>query len=368
MPLSDHARWRVVLRAVGTVVAVASAVVSIWLIARGENSKTVQIGVILGLWAALLGSATLLGTRRSTAAAGEGGLRSSDLDRVVEASTMAARVAAREAATSVAREAAQQAAEQTAGPAADVAARTAVAAVQEANAGREVERRRSAEVAHERDEATRREFALSLELMLRREMERVLRDELDGLRQEVAALRQDLTEKVPGQIRLERIETTRLIGSDLEALQAEVRRLAEERVALGGAPVPAVTLSSVPVDNRPADVRSADARPADVRPADVRPAETRVPAPPVAGGWSAPTVSTRPTVTEPVPDLDEPSPTPRRRPRRPRRPSPSPSPSPRSRPCRRRGRTGAGGRAGPGGRTGPEGRTGPGGDRHRARP
>ncbi|MHA3701630.1 hypothetical protein ACXR2U_05555, partial [Jatrophihabitans sp. YIM 134969] len=262
MPLSDHARWRVVLRAVGGVVAVASAAVAVWLIARGDDSRTVQIGVVVGLWAALLGSATVFGTRRAPAV--ESGLHSGDLDRIVEASKMSARAVAREAAAAAAEQAAEN------------AARNAVAAVQEANAGRELERRRTAEIEHEREEAARREFALSLEVMLRREMERVLRDELDTLRQEVAALRNDLTEKVPGQIRLERIETTRLIGSDLEALQAEVRRLAEERVALGGVPVPAITLSSTPAAGRPAV-------PFDAPAATVDPLE---PAPPAAASAS----------------------------------------------------------------------------------
>jgi hypothetical protein len=42
----------------------------------------------------------------------------------------------------------------------------------------------------------------------------------------------DLLDKVGGQIALERIETTRIIGSDLEALQEEVRQL-RERALLG---------------------------------------------------------------------------------------------------------------------------------------
>ena len=58
-----------------------------------------------------------------------------------------------------------------------------------------------------------------------------LAGELSELRTEVAALRNELVEKVGGQLRLERIETTRLIGSDLEALQHELRRL--RRVADG---------------------------------------------------------------------------------------------------------------------------------------
>src|SRR5215471_6392435 len=63
-------------------------------------------------------------------------------------------------------------------------------------------------------------------VMVRREMERVLRDEISQLRTEVSGLRNDLVEKVNGQLRLERIETTRVISSDIEELQHEVRRLA----------------------------------------------------------------------------------------------------------------------------------------------
>ena len=51
-----------------------------------------------------------------------------------------------------------------------------------------------------------------------------------ALRAEIASLRGELLEKVGGQLRLERIETTRVIGSDLEALQHEVRQL---KVAAG---------------------------------------------------------------------------------------------------------------------------------------
>src|SRR5882762_3397512 len=72
----------------------------------------------------------------------------------------------------------------------------------------------------------RREHELQREVVLRRDMERILRDELSQLRGEVAGLRNDLVEKVNGQLRLERIETTRVISSDIEELQHEVRRLA----------------------------------------------------------------------------------------------------------------------------------------------
>jgi hypothetical protein len=72
----------------------------------------------------------------------------------------------------------------------------------------------------------RSEHEQQLGVMVRREMERVLRDELSQLRSEVSGLRNDLVEKVNGQLRLERIETTRVISSDIEELQHEVRRLA----------------------------------------------------------------------------------------------------------------------------------------------
>ena len=55
---------------------------------------------------------------------------------------------------------------------------------------------------------------------------RALNEHVARLRGEVALLRNDLVEKVDGQLRLERTETTRALGSDIEALQREIRRLA----------------------------------------------------------------------------------------------------------------------------------------------
>ena len=67
----------------------------------------------------------------------------------------------------------------------------------------------------------------------------MLVEQLSSLRAEVAALRAEVVDKLGGQLRLERIETTRVIGSDLEALQHEIRRLAAARpdslAALGAA-------------------------------------------------------------------------------------------------------------------------------------
>src|SRR5206468_10623909 len=74
------------------------------------------------------------------------------------------------------------------------------------------------------DAAQRMDYERRLQMMVRHEIQQALGSELTNLRSEVAALRSEILEKVGGQIRLERIETTRMIGSDMEALQHEVRQ------------------------------------------------------------------------------------------------------------------------------------------------
>ena len=174
---------RSVKQTVGMAFAAALGIVALGLAVLGTTQKQVQIGLIVGAWAAIIALITIYGLRRRSVLA----------DSPVE--------------------------------------------------GREVELRHSFQLERERDAADRRRYELQLEVMLRREMERVLREELGALRADVAALRGDLVEKVHGQLQLERIETTRVIGSDLEALQKEVRRLAlardslaETRATGGGAP------------------------------------------------------------------------------------------------------------------------------------
>ena len=163
-----------VLRAVGFALGAAFGVVAIWLIVTSTNdAKRVEIGVLLGLWGLFLGAISVFGSKSSrgqapVAAAPPGqelDLRQfGEIERVAVANAVAA-----------ARRDFQAELE------ADVAAR---------GAGRACPRG-------------------------------------GGLRAEVAALRNELVEKVGGQLRLERIETTRLIGSDLEALQQELRQLRE---------------------------------------------------------------------------------------------------------------------------------------------
>src|SRR5829696_9142691 len=91
--------------------------------------------------------------------------------------------------------------------------------------GTEVELRRTYEIELEREVAARREYELQLEVYLRRELERGLAEELAALREDVSRMRGEMIDRLDGELRMERIETTRLIGGSLRALQDEARRL-----------------------------------------------------------------------------------------------------------------------------------------------
>ena len=91
--------------------------------------------------------------------------------------------------------------------------------------GTEVELRRTYEVELEREVAARREYELQLEVYLRRELEQGLREDVESLRDEIQRLRGEVIDRLDGELRMERIETTRLIGGSLRALQDEARRL-----------------------------------------------------------------------------------------------------------------------------------------------
>jgi hypothetical protein len=91
--------------------------------------------------------------------------------------------------------------------------------------GKEVELRRTYEIELEREVAARREYELQLEVFLRRELERGLSEQVQELRDEVQRMRDEMIDRLDGELRMERIETTRLIGGSLRALQDEARRL-----------------------------------------------------------------------------------------------------------------------------------------------
>ena len=160
------------LRVVGSVAAVLLGAVGIWLIVTGTSQKWTELGVLAGLWGLLIGAFVAFGPR--------------------------------------------QPAER----------QPAVADVPQPAAAP-----RPAELDRVDDVVERRRFETRLETLLRAEIQSAVAREVSGLRAEVAALRTELIEKVGGELRLERIEPTRIIGSDLEALQREVDQLKRERRA-----------------------------------------------------------------------------------------------------------------------------------------
>lgn len=159
--------WRVL----GFAAAVALGAVGVWLIVTATSQKWTELGVLAGLWGLLIGAFAAFGPRHTAPA--------------------------------------------------DV--------VEEPARQPEVPAARTAEVERLDDAAQRRDYEARLELMLRREIQAAMSREVAVLRAEVAQLRTDLVEKVGGQLRLERIETTRVIGSDIEALQREIDQLKGDR-------------------------------------------------------------------------------------------------------------------------------------------
>ena len=175
----------VVLRGLGFGLAITLGAVAVWLIVTGStNPRRIEIGVLAGLWGLLLGAYTMFGARRQH---GE--------------------------------------------------------VVHYVSSG-ELEVRSSGGLEPAAQAEARRAFEERLEHLVRSEISSSVSREVGDLRREVAQLRQDLVEKLGGQLRLERIETTRLFGSDLEALQDEVRQLKTARDSAGGqrvvdaAPIP----------------------------------------------------------------------------------------------------------------------------------
>ena len=156
-------RLHAVLRGCAMAVAVVLGAGAVWLIVTADTQKGTRIGALVGFWALLLAAFALVGTRHPHRPAAETGQEL------------------------------------------NLRARGGISRVDDVGMGREYERR--------------------LEEMLRREIQAAVGFELAALRADVSALRSELVEKVGGQLRLERIETTRVIGSDIEALQHEVRQL-----------------------------------------------------------------------------------------------------------------------------------------------
>ena len=202
-------RW---IRSLVVLVAALLGLAGVCLVVFGTTQKQLQIGVLLGLWAALIGAFLMFGARRG------------------QAEQAAVQLAEAEQRARELHEAQLQV---------SALQQTQIAAAEQARNRQEVELRKLGEIQLSREVAARREADLHLELSLRREIERMMNEQIGLLRDEVAALRAEVVDKLGGQLRLERIETTRLIGSDLEALQHEIRRLARTEgnsAGLGAAP------------------------------------------------------------------------------------------------------------------------------------
>ncbi|HEX4727297.1 MAG TPA: hypothetical protein VH298_05840 [Jatrophihabitans sp.] len=199
----DQARPRLGLRRVVAIgLAAALGLAAVCLVVFGTTQKQLQVGVLLGLWGGLTAAFLVFGSRRGQAEQGE---------RLAEAESRANQLHEAQVRITELQRAQQE------------------AAAQQTRISQEVELRRSGEVELSREVAARREADYQLELSLRREIEQLMSDHIGALRTEVAALRAEVVDKLGAQFRLERIETTRVIGSDLEALQHEIRRLASNQ-------------------------------------------------------------------------------------------------------------------------------------------
>ena len=210
------------LRGALRMVAVAASAVlgtaALCLVVFGASQKQLQLGVLFGLWSVLIAACVIFGFTR-----GE-----SEETSEAELAEIRSRTAElHEAQLKVVAGQQEQ-----------------LEAARQAYFSQEIELRQFGELQFAREAAARRESELKLEVALRREVERVLSEQLGSLREEVAALRAEVVDKLGGQLRLERIETTRVIGSDLEALQHEIRRLAAANQQGLAAPARVVTAST----------------------------------------------------------------------------------------------------------------------------
>jgi hypothetical protein len=252
------------------VIAVAAALgaTALCLVVFGTSQKQLQLGVLLGLWACLI-AALVLGARRG---------QPDDRDPMAEFERAQAQAAElHEAQLKVVALQQEQ-----------------LEAARQAYFSQEIELRQFGELQLARDASARRESELKLEASLRRELERVMIEQLAPLREEVAALRAEVLDKLGGQLRLERIETTRVIGSDLEALQHEIRRLAAGRPESLAAPTGAIQAHA----DAPQNIAPQNIAPQNIAPQNIIDAELVEFPPPAA---TLPPASQQPVPQPPAP-------------------------------------------------------------------
>lgn len=220
-------------RALAVVASAVLGIAAVFLVVFGESQRQLQLGVLLGLWSALIAACLVFGNQ-----GGQSG-------QTAEAELAEARTRAEELHEAQLTAFAEQ--------------REQLETARQATFTQEIELRQFGELQLAREAQARRDAERNLEISLRREVEQVLVEQLGSLREEVAALRAEVFDKLGGQLRLERIETTRVIGSDLEALQHEIRRLAAASQESIAAPAPtALSRTAQEFQRRPADIVDAE--------------------------------------------------------------------------------------------------------------
>jgi len=251
-----------VIRAATIVFAALLGLAAVILIVFADNQKQIQIGVLLGLWAGLIAAFIAFGSRRVLA----------EVDAVRE--SLESQVA-------------------------DL--REGQIELVKSNANHELQLRQQLEIV--------RPTEILDPVVLRTELNRLLTDQISSLRDEIAGLRADMVDKLGNQLRLERIETTRVVGSDLEALQREIRKLTQnDRTieAAGTYPPPAYPTEHIVAQSavsEPIEVEVVAEEP--VTPAAE--AQHPAPAPPVVDVQEP---APEPAPTPPVVEAPKPAPTP----------------------------------------------------------
>ena len=256
LELDSRATGATALRTVGFVLAIALGILSVWLIVTSDSVKWMRVGALAGFWGLLVGGFAIFG-RHLQHPAGTAAMSASELAL-----------------------------------------------------------RGTGVMDRAEDAAARHEFERQLMAMLRHEVHSTMGAEMQRMRDEVIALRHELVEKFHGDLRMERIETTRVFGSDIEALQQEINQLKAVRGAVEAGRWSAEPTHADPVSPRTNTIVEAEVipdapsptvvQPTIIQPTVVRstPAEQPTPAQPVpvepvpaeaAAGLAARTVDERPS-------------------------------------------------------------------------
>lgn len=199
------------VRSLAATAASLCGIVGLLLIVFSTSQKQIEIGVLLGFWAGLIAAFLAFGSRRPVADTEE--TRTALETQVAELRT--SQLQLRESHDELR------------------SSQIELVKVQTEQANQTIALR-------ERVEQARTSEIVDPDL-LRRELNRLLTEQIGSLRDEIAGLRADMVDKLSSELRLERIETTRVVGADLETLQREIRKLAANQSrTIEAPPTPAV--------------------------------------------------------------------------------------------------------------------------------